>query len=329
MTLPLPRTFAVVAGLCAGVSALLVPLVSTPTHAGEVIYIDSYHPEYPWSRSVVHGVQSTLRGTGNSLVVHYMDSLRKDTEADKQRAAAVAYDLILRNKPDVVIACDDDAVQYLVARYLNRTEQPVVFCGTNWDASSYQLDPANVTGMIEVGAENELVDMLLTAVRGNRVGYISSDTSSERKSFSRLQAVYGRSVTFSEVRFARTFDEFKEMYVELNDKVDVLIFNNYVGIDGWDGASAANFIHTTSRIPTGSSQAFMLDFTMLVFAKMAEEQGIWAASRALEILRGTPVSNIRTSHNTRGQIMVNGRLSQSAGVRIPADLVAIATSVIE
>ena len=72
-----------------------------------------------------------------SAKVKELEKKVSEVEEQMKAAALEAKNLIDNIKPDVVIAADDDAQQYLVIPYLNQSPMPVVFCGINWDASVY------------------------------------------------------------------------------------------------------------------------------------------------------------------------------------------------
>jgi len=310
---------------------LLATAVSTcgAAQAGEVVFIDSYHEGYAWSDGITAGIQETLAGSGHNLTIVRMDTKRNKGEDFKVEAAQKALDVINDKKPDVVIACDDNAAKYLIVPHLKGTETPVVFCGMNWDVTGYGFPAPNVTGMVEVASADELVGMLLPGAAGDRVGFIGSDTASEHKNLENIQNKFGDSVNITESTFATDMEDFKAKYVALQEKVDVVIFSNNAGIEDWDDAAAEEFILANTKVPTGSMQPFMKNFVTLVFGKVSEEQGAWSANAAMEIIGGKAVSDIPMVHNKEGQIIVNGKLAVASGVEIPAELVEIANLVIE
>ncbi len=63
------------------------------------------------------------------------------------------------------------------------------------------------------------------------------------------------------------------------------------------------------------------------YAKLADEQGEWAAQTALKILSGTPPSQIPMAKNVKGQLYVNLPIADKLGIDIPADLLEAAETI--
>jgi ABC-type uncharacterized transport system substrate-binding protein len=297
--------------------------------AAEVVFVDSYHEGYPWSDGITAGIQETFAGSGHNVTVFRMDTKRNKGEDFKSEAAQKALDLINEKKPDVVIACDDNAAKHLIVPHLKDTDTQVVFCGMNWDVSGYGFPAPNITGMVEVASADELVAMLSTGAAGDRVGFISSDTASEHKNYKNITKKFGDSVNMTEAAFAKDFEDFKAKFTAIQEKVDIVVFSNKAGIEGWDDAAAEEFILANTKVPTGSMQPFMQNFVTLVFGKVAAEQGAWSANAAMEILGGKAAGDIPIVHNKEGMIIVNGKIAVASGVEVPAELIEVANTVIE
>lgn len=297
--------------------------------AGEIVFVDSYHEGYAWSDGITRGLEEGLEGSGHNLTIVRMDTKRNKGDDFKDEAAQKALEVIRAKNADVVIACDDNASKHLVAPHLKGTETPVVFCGVNWDASGYGFPAPNVTGMVEVASVDELVSMLLPGAAGDRVGYIGPDTTTERKNAEHTEKAFGEFLNITEEVFVADFEAFKAEYAALQDKVDVVVFPNYAGIDGWDDAAAEEFMLANTKVPTGSMHDFMAPFVMLVFGKVAEEQGRWSAETALEIIDGKSAGDIPIVANSEGYMVINAKLITQAGVDLPVELVEMADEIIE
>jgi hypothetical protein len=102
----------------------------------KVLLIDSYHEKYEWSDGIVAGVKSALSGKGVELKVVRMDTKRNSAAEFAKAAGIQARETIESFKPDVVIACDDNASKYVVEPFYKNAALPVVFCGVNWDAAA-------------------------------------------------------------------------------------------------------------------------------------------------------------------------------------------------
>jgi hypothetical protein len=147
----------------------------------KILFVNSYHEGYEWSDGVEAGFQEALADTGIELKFVRLDTKNNPEEAFGKNAGLAAKAEIEAYEPDVVIAVDDNAQKYLVVPYLKDTELPVIFAGVNWDATAYGYPARNVTGMIEVELPAQLVEHLKNYAEGERLGYLTVDSETERK----------------------------------------------------------------------------------------------------------------------------------------------------
>ena len=134
-----------------GLAALAAVVIPSVANAAEPVclYVGSYHAGYHWNDRIEQGLERSLKGV---CEVHrfYMDTKRNKGAPFAEGKAEEAKALIDKLRPDVVIACDDNASKYLVVPHLKGSAVPVVFCGVNWTVEPYGYPFPNVTGMIEV-----------------------------------------------------------------------------------------------------------------------------------------------------------------------------------
>lgn len=74
-----------------------------------------------------------------------------------------------------------------------------------------------------------------------------------------------------------------------------------------------DFLIENTKIPTGSVEEWITPYTMVGFIKKPEEQGVWAAKTALDILSGTAPSDIPLSANREGNLILNFAFSDALG----------------
>jgi ABC-type uncharacterized transport system substrate-binding protein len=282
-------------------------------YAGKkILFVDSYNEGYSWSDSVESAIRAVLADTGIELKVVHLDNKRHPDEAFAKAAALQAKAEIETFKPDVVIASDDPAQKYLIVPYFKGTNLPVVFDGINWDASPYGYPTSNVTGMVEVELIASLMEQLKAYAVGGRVGYLAIDTSVERTSVD----IYNRRFFDGKLKvyLVKTFDEFKQAFLQVQNEVDILLIGNNAGSDRWDEAEMRKFILDNAKIPSGSVRDWTAPYAMVTLAKVAEEQGEWATRTALRILDGTPVSQIPLVENKKGKLILNLELANKLGI---------------
>ena len=68
----------------------------------------------------------------------------------------------------------------------------------------------------------------------------------------------------------------------------MLILRSKAGVADWEDGQMKEFILDNTRIPTGTVNLAMISFTLLALTKDNTEFGEYAATTALEILRGKP-----------------------------------------
>ncbi|ACL02644.1 ABC transporter substrate-binding protein [Desulfatibacillum aliphaticivorans] len=292
----------------------------------KILLVDSYHEGYEWSDGIIRGAKTALDGKGIEVKVFRMDTKRQSGEEYKKSVSLKAKALIDSFKPDVVIASDDNAAKYLVEPYLKNTATPVVFCGVNWDASVYGFPCKNVTGMVEVTPVPQLLEQLKPFAKGDRLGFIGPDTLTSTKEAENISKAFGLSL---EKYFSKSAEDWKMGFAELQGKVDILLVDSDGGLYADQADELIAFVEANTKIPTGTSYDFMAPYALLDFAKVSEEQGLWAAEAALKILGGASPDSIAIAQNKEGKLILNARIAQNLGQEIPYTLIEAANQVIQ
>ena len=287
----------------------------------KILYVDSYHAEYPWSAGITSSIKKVLASrTDIDFKITRMDTKRNISEKFIKEAALKVKKLIEEWRPDIVIASDDNASKYVVAPYYRNSDLPFVFCGINGSAEPYGFPTRNITGMIEVALVQEGVNALRKLTTKNqRIGYIAADVTSTRQILD-----YGRTVVdipTERVHFAKTLDQWKTAYRQLQTTADILLVGPRHGIPDWSEEEVVAFIADNSRIPSVSFYNYMYQYSLLSFGTLAEEQGEYAARTALAILDGEKVASIPIVRNHKARILLNMKLAKKMGVKFPISLV--------
>jgi ABC-type uncharacterized transport system substrate-binding protein len=280
----------------------------------KVLFIDSYHEGYAWSDGVVNGVRDVLKDTAVELRIFRMDTKRNYSEDFKRQAALKAKALIESYQPDVLIASDDNASKYLIQPYYKNADLPIVFCGVNWDASVYGYPYTNATGMVEVGLNKAIVVQMRQFAKGDKIGLLNIDSFTAKKNAQHHVKFMGK--PYDKTYYVHTYQEWKESFMRLQDEVDMMIMGNPHGILDWDEKDFILFAERHTRIPTGADIDWVKKFTLLGYLKLPEEQGSWAATTALRILKGEKPGDIPITQNKHGKLFLNIRLVKKLGIFI-------------
>jgi len=287
-----------------------------------ILWIDSYHEDFEWSRGIGEGMRAALEGSGVAVHAFHMDTKNNPSEEAGQDAGLRARQLILATSPDLVIASDDAAQRYLVVPYLKGCATPVVFCGVNWDSSMYGYPAPNITGMIEVNLVTQLVEQLRRFARGERLGYLSGEVEVERK----ILGYYNSRFFNQALRgyLVSDFEQFKAAYLRAQEETDMLLVGNYGGIAGWNATQAQRFMTENAHVPSGCFDAYMSPCVLYTMSKSPREQGEWAARSALRILAGTRPEDIPIVENSRVDLVVNMVMADALRLTIPAYIIKTA-----
>lgn len=281
----------------------------------KVVWVDSYHRGYKWSDAIERGIRNTFYDTGVELEVVRMNTLKNKNRQYMQQAGHNAYQRIGAAKPDLVIASDDNAQEFLILPYLSDTETPVIFCGLNRSLDKYGYPTEHITGMLEVQPVKNLQNYLEQFAKGPRVGFIAGDMVIQRELADQYndQFYNGRLHTW----FVKSMKEFKETFLQAQNEVDMLIFATYIGIDDWESDEARHFIMKHNTIPTGAFVSFMEPYVIFSVGKLGEEQGYFAAKTALRVLDGERPSEIPVAVNHLSNLFINIDQANSAKLVLP------------
>ena len=303
--------------------ALMLVLVTAPAiqaadYSGKrVLHIDSYHRGNTWNDRIADALKETFDGTGVDLKIIHLDTKRNPTEDYKKASALRAKEIIEAFKPDVVTASDDNASKYLIQPYYKDADLPFVFCGLNWDASTYGFPYKNVTGMVEVTPLPQIVRLLREHAKGDRIGYLAENTLTKRKEIEYHKKLFG--IEYDQVYLVDTFDEWQEAFLKAQDEVDMLVIMGVAKLSDFDDDVARKLAEEQTRIPTGTDFGWLMHLAMLGVGKVPEEQGRWAAKAAMKILDGVPPSRIPLAYNKEGKLFFNKKIAEKLrGYRVPA-----------
>jgi hypothetical protein len=311
--------------LCLLASALLV-------HGGDAVaarclYVSSYHAGYEWNDAIERSMAPILEGRCE-LRRFYMDGKRHLEPAFAEEKAREAKALIDNWKPDVVITADDNAAKYLVMPHLRDVATPVVFCGLNWTAEPYGLPYSNATGMIEVGPIEPLVNEVRQVVKNaRRAVFLSADEITQHKEYATARTVFGKQGITVTHKAVRTMAAWEKGYTTAQKDADFIILGNYAGIGDWNPARARKYAYHHARKFTVTYLDWMAPFSMLTMAKIADEQGEWAAKTAVLILDGVKPTSIPVVANRRWNMFINARLLDKAHFKLASDIVRKAIKV--
>ncbi|WP_236074831.1 ABC transporter substrate-binding protein [Teredinibacter purpureus] len=224
-----------------------------------IFILHSYNTDYAWTQQVNAGIRKAIAENANiasnyDVRYYYMNAknIPFETAEDAQDPTILAKKSIDLYQPDILIAFDDIAQQYVVAPYyLNKPDMRIVFSGVNGDINNYCMtderkpgqcynDAQNVQGTLEripVASVVEVIRLLKgrnKSLHGNhtRVHFLQ-DASATAKQDAEYLASVERKPDWKEVEFSRspiieTFSEWQEYVAAITkDNADFLLVDGY------------------------------------------------------------------------------------------------------
>lgn len=160
-----------------GLITCVLILFASLTNAKQVVFIHSYHLTFPW-------VQQYREGFLNNVIDVNLSEFEMDTKRQApvriSEIANSAWKFILKNKPDIVVLADDNALKHLGPR-LVKHNIPIVFLGINENPRHYIPISPIVTGVLERPLLKRSVSMLRKLSPGiNKVKVMMSESVTAR-----------------------------------------------------------------------------------------------------------------------------------------------------
>ncbi|WP_404379232.1 ABC transporter substrate-binding protein [Caenispirillum salinarum] len=286
-----------------------------------VLHIDSYHAGNEWNDRIAAAVREGFRGTGVDLRIIHMDAKRKAEPHQVRGAVEAVLRTIEAFRPHVVTTSDDPVARFVIMPHFRDADLPIVFSGLNWDAGTYGLPYGNVTGMVEVSPIPQIVRLLRSHARGDRIGFIAEDTDTKRKELAHHEKLFG--LSYDSVYLVSSFSEWTAAFRRAQAEVDMLVVLGVGALTDWNETAARRLTEEETRIPTGTDFSWLAPYTLLAVAKVPEEQGFFMAEAAKRILHGERPGDIPLAYNREGELLFNQRIAARLGIDTPPPLARI------
>lgn len=213
---------------------MIATLVLYTLDKPRILVLHSYAEDYPWVRDLNVGLKRVLDRHPYAVRWHYMDTKRHPYPDFMRRAGAMARQLIDQWDPQVVIAVDDNAQQWVARHYLGDRRVAIVFAGVGAEAAEYGYDTAdNVTGILERMPLAAIHDTLLRIHRARgkqgapRIIHLSDLSTSGKGNRRQLLAFDWGPVDLVESQEVETFDDWQAAVERAAGRADFLFLTNY------------------------------------------------------------------------------------------------------
>ncbi|MBF0465032.1 MAG: hypothetical protein HQK88_06500 [Nitrospirae bacterium] len=265
-----------------------------------VLILHSYDTSYGWVRDINVGINRVLKNKTHYFVRwHYLDTKRHPWREFKENSGKVARSMIDKWQPDVIIAVDDDAQEYVAKYYNNNPKITIVFSGVNNEIEDYRFDKAqNVTGILERLPLDAVKEGLQTfSHMAGKTGPIKVFFIGDKSETVMGDEKWIRQYNWNPVKLegtclVNTLDEWRDAVDNASKSVDYILVSNYRKILRSKGTSELvppkeliDFTIKHSKVPViGTNAFFGDDGGMLAIATSPFEQGTVAAKMAVDIL---------------------------------------------
>lgn len=284
----------------------------------KIFYLDSYHHGYEPNVPSKKTIEASLSAKGLIYECFYMNTKFESSKAQISANSAIAREKIRNFSPDLIIAADDPALDYVICPYFAGLAVPVVFTGVNWVAPKCAGTAPNITGQVEVEFIKELVDFLKPYAKSEKLFFLQGDTETDRKSLNYYEKHLGLKPEKS--IFVRDFEQWKRAYKRLQSDPGIVIFRNNSGITGWQDSQAVDFVTKETKNPSGSVSIHMWKFCMVSYAKDHYEFGEYASKTAFEILGKKKQMPLPLEKNTRVRKILNMNIANNLGIEFPPEV---------
>lgn len=308
-----------------------------------VMVVQSYHADYVWVQAINRGVEESLRGLNASIDFQYMDALR-DPDAEHLHAKAKAIlERIEAEKPEVVIAADDAAQEYLVAPFLKGRASPqVIFCGVNAPLATYGYPAANVSGVRERWHFREGFALLGRIKPGLRTvvlltddsrssGYVLEDLHTEQRQGGRMP------LKLLKVEQVRSWQQWQRAVLHWRTRADALALGIYFSLLD---ETTGKVVPAEKVVAWNTAEIHKPTLGFADYAKQGgllcgilesgEEQGYLAGGMARNTLEhGVAAGTLPVRINQRGIVLLNLKAAERLGLVIPYEIIRAAGIVIQ
>jgi ABC-type uncharacterized transport system substrate-binding protein len=285
-----------------------------------ILILHSYDRDYSWVKDVNNGLKRVLDTHRDYNVEwHYLDTKRHPWPDYKTNAGIAARRKIEARRPDVVIAIDDDAQNYVMRHYVNDSRIRIVFAGVNNTPQDYGYAGAsNVSGILERLPLDALKESLQTIAARNslpqplRIRFIGDRSETVLGDEKYFRSHDWSPLVVQESRLVDTFDQWQQAVRDAATDTDVLVTSNYRKVLRSPGKNtlvpAAEVISWTEQnarpLFIGTNAFFAEDGGMLAIGTSPFEQGEVAAKLASTLIAHGPPTPPATPFHLTQQFVV-------------------------
>ena len=286
-----------------------------------VIFVSSYSTDYYFTYLIEKEFRKQIKNKNIIVQYEYINGKKRKKEKDLLIQARRIKKIIDNSSVDLVILADDFANKYIYQKFYQKSKIPFLFIGLNWNASKYGHPSSNSSGQIEIKQIKDLINTLLKYSKGKKIGYLSNKTFSGKLNTDYYKKTLN--IKFEKINHVDTFEEWKKVYKQYQNEVDIIIVENSSSIKNWNNKEAKKFVLKHSTIVSGSVSITMKYLSTFTYLNNYKEFGEYAAVNAIKILNGEDIKTIGLSYNKESSININMPLAKKENIIIDVNLLSI------
>jgi len=292
-----------------------------------VLQLNSYHPGFDWSDSLVEGIRDEFADAGVpvDLRVEYMDAKRISDPGHLENLRRLYAHKYAEIPVDLVIASDDQAFGFMREHGDDLFPGvPVVFCGVNYYSPEMIAGWGNVTGVAERPGIRETIDLALRLHPETRTIYIVNDHTptgvANRQAAEGVIRRYGTGVSFVYLEGMES-GALQDALSALPPASIVLLlsYNRDPAGRYFSYQESARFVSDATDAPVyGIFKPVLGHGVVGGYFTDPEVQGRLAARQAIHILQGTPAGSIPVVMDAGGVYAFDAGELERFGIPEPA-----------
>lgn len=263
-----------------------------------------------------------------SMRWHYLSMNRLADEAGRQVAASTAKRRIEQFDPDIIVAVDDEAQQYVARHYTGQVKTRVIFTAIDRAPKDYGYAAQhNVTGISEVLPLDAIRETLLH-LRGGAAARVAVLTSAMPTGLGRMQQL--RSFdwaphTLVALDATPHFAAWQKIAGDMAQRADVILVLSHHGLQRSasdtrlvPGAEIVAWLNEqVLALPVGTSADYVEDGGMLAIYPSSLEMGELAIHYALDWLRTGTNAGLPFIYSAHFRVGARESLLRQRNLRLP------------
>ncbi len=294
--------------------------------ATDIVFVHSYHLEYPWVKEYRDGFLATIET--HSISEYQMDTKRRPA-GDFDQIANETWKFIADVNPKLLVVADDNALR-LLGKRIQTDNTPLIFLGINANPRHYLKLGKNVSGALERPLLKRSVMMLNTILPeikkikvlmdSNPTSYAILETSFDDK-FN--QNISGTQV---DIKLQKNYADWRSSVKQSeSEEYDAIIVANYAALSNESGDNVSlnevsEWTSANSPVPVFAFWAYSIGDGKAIggLTISGTQQGIEAAKKANQFFVTGKLPSISTP--ARGTFLFSEHELNRWGIQLPENI---------